>query len=149
GVNHRSGGREEGVGGHHDLAPLDAKRPENDFERARAALDRDGEAGADHAGKRGFEGLAILAEGQGAGPEGVVDARQNLAAVLCRDDDSGGRNGIHGSLLVLGWWAAPASANCCCFFGPLALLNQVSPPRDRAAETTGGARGECRENDAT
>src|SRR5262249_7376663 len=128
-----------------DLAPLDAKRPENDLERARPALYGDGEARADHPGERGLKGLAILAKGQRAGTEGVVNTRQNLAAVLCRDDASCSWDGIHFSLLALGWWAAPASANCRFFFGPLALLNQDSRPRDgAAAQTTGGARGALR-----
>src|SRR6185369_13458734 len=94
-------------GGDDHLAPVHAERAEHDLERAGAALHGDREPGADDAGEGGLEGLTVAAERQGAGAEGLVDARQNLAPVLCRNNDPGSRNRIHWSLLVFRCQAAP------------------------------------------
>src|SRR5262249_19549082 len=119
-VNHRGGGGEEGVGGHHYFALLHVERPEHDFKGTRAALHRHGKASADDARKGGFEGLAILAEGQGASSERFVDASQDLASVFFRDDDPGSWNRVHvtmpvPSTLAIGFgvsFMSPLSAAC-------------------------------------
>ncbi len=93
GSQHRLGSREEGVGGHHDLAARDADAPQHDLQRRGPAGNRD------RARRRAARPAVRRREGSlkppGIGTEGEVAAGQDLRgrggdllSVRCREHDA-------------------------------------------------------------
>src|SRR5262249_62354862 len=72
-----------------------ATRSTSVLNHARDLSRQNREPSADDAGEGSFEGFTVAAKRQRTGAERLVDARQNLAAILCRNDDPGSGNGMH------------------------------------------------------
>ena len=95
GVKDGPGGSVEGVRRNHDLAALNADSPQDDLQRAGAAVHGDGVPDLAELSERLLQRGAVRPQGQAAALQALADPGKDPGAVLLREVDRGGWD-LHG-----------------------------------------------------